>query len=62
MLPQYQHAFLTQQDVEVTNADGQKSVVVENAQYDPLTGRLLAYTDGLTHTTSYTYDRLGRLV
>ncbi|WP_028543250.1 RHS repeat-associated core domain-containing protein [Paenibacillus taiwanensis] len=58
--PQYQHAFLTQQDVEVTNADGQKSVVVEKAQYDPLTGRLLAYTDGLNQTTSYTYDRLGR--
>ncbi|MCG7410226.1 hypothetical protein MH117_22700, partial [Paenibacillus sp. ACRRX] len=58
--PEYQHAFLTQQDVEVTNADGQKSVVVEKAQYDPLTGRLLAYTDGLNQTTSYTYDRLGR--
>ncbi|MCG7409118.1 hypothetical protein MH117_17000 [Paenibacillus sp. ACRRX] len=58
--PEYQHAFLTQQDVEVTNADGRKSVVVEKAQYDPLTGRLLAYTDGLNQTTSYTYDRLGR--
>ncbi|MDK8182618.1 RHS repeat-associated core domain-containing protein [Paenibacillus sp. UMB4589-SE434] len=58
--PEYQHAFLTQQDVEVTNADGQKSVIVEKAQYDPLTGRVLAYTDGLNQTTSYTYDRLGR--
>ncbi|MBH5320958.1 RHS repeat protein, partial [Paenibacillus sp. GSMTC-2017] len=58
--PEYQHAYMTQQEMEVTNVDGEKTNIVEKATYDRLTGRLLTYTDGLNQTTSYTYDRLGR--
>ncbi|MCR8843766.1 hypothetical protein NQ117_08705 [Paenibacillus sp. SC116] len=58
--PEYQHGFLTQQDVDVTNADGQVTTIVEKAKYDPVTGQLLSYTDGKQQTTSYAYDALGR--
>ncbi|TVX92177.1 RHS repeat-associated core domain-containing protein [Paenibacillus agilis] len=57
---EYQHGFLTQQEVDVTNVDGQVSTIVEKAKYDPATGRLLSYTDGKQQTTSYAYDVLGR--
>ncbi|MCR8843748.1 hypothetical protein NQ117_08615 [Paenibacillus sp. SC116] len=57
---EYQHAFLTQQEVDVTNADGQVTTIVEKAKYDPATGRLISYTDGKQQTTSYAYDPLGR--
>ncbi|WP_028592980.1 RHS repeat-associated core domain-containing protein [Paenibacillus assamensis] len=58
---EYQHAFLTQQEVDVTNVDGQVTTIVEKAKYDPATGRLLSYTDGKQQTTSYAYDPLGRM-
>ncbi|TVX92497.1 polymorphic toxin-type HINT domain-containing protein [Paenibacillus agilis] len=58
--PEYQSGFLTQQEVKVTNANGQVSTIVEKAKYDQATGRLLSYTDGKQLTTSYTYDVLGR--
>ncbi|TVX92191.1 RHS repeat-associated core domain-containing protein [Paenibacillus agilis] len=58
---EYQSAFMTQQEVDVTNADGQVSTIVEKAKYDPTTGRLLSYTDGKQQTTSYAYDPLGRM-
>ncbi|WP_028594343.1 RHS repeat-associated core domain-containing protein [Paenibacillus assamensis] len=57
---EYQHGFLTQQEVDVTNADGQVSTIVEKSTYDPITGRVLSYTDGKQQTTSYAYDSLGR--
>ncbi|TVX92183.1 RHS repeat-associated core domain-containing protein [Paenibacillus agilis] len=53
-------AFLTQQEVDVTDADGRISTIKESAAYDSLTGRLLSYTDGNGKITSYAYDKLGR--
>ncbi|WP_028596379.1 polymorphic toxin-type HINT domain-containing protein [Paenibacillus assamensis] len=58
--PEYQHGFLTQQEVDVTDANRKVSTIVEKAKYDQATGRLLSYTDGKQQTTSYTYDALGR--
>ncbi|WP_028592988.1 RHS repeat-associated core domain-containing protein [Paenibacillus assamensis] len=57
---EYQHGYLTQQEVDVTNADGQVSTLVEKATYNPVTGQVLSYTDGKQQTTSYVYDPLGR--
>ncbi|WP_159888710.1 RHS repeat domain-containing protein [Paenibacillus puerhi] len=58
----YGQGFPTQQSIETTNADGQKSTIVQNYQYNKQTGQMTTFTDGNRHATTYTYDKLGRML
>jgi RHS repeat-associated protein len=58
----YANAFMTKQSVNVTDADGNTSTVVEQMQYDKETGKMSEYTDGNGNSISYMYDNLGRVI
>ncbi|MCY9687199.1 hypothetical protein M5X15_28685, partial [Paenibacillus apiarius] len=53
--------FLSKQTVHVTNVEGQAESVATQMDYIPAMGLPSKYTDGNGHSTSYTYDKLGRI-
>ncbi|WP_201319379.1 S8 family serine peptidase [Paenibacillus sp. EPM92] len=57
----YGNAFLTKRWVTVKGADATTSTVAEQMQYDKSTGNMTQYTDGKGYSTSYQYDKLGRV-
>ncbi|MBJ6362738.1 RHS repeat domain-containing protein [Paenibacillus sp. GCM10012307] len=57
----YQSAFLTRQYASGLDANNQAFTVEVKAEYNPLTGEMNAYTDGMQNKTMYQYDKIGRL-
>ncbi|MFE6799894.1 RHS repeat-associated core domain-containing protein [Paenibacillus chitinolyticus] len=58
---QYNGAYVTKQSVNVTNADGEVSTIVQQMEYDKSTGALTKLTDPKGYATTYRYDKLGRI-
>ncbi|WP_018756419.1 polymorphic toxin-type HINT domain-containing protein [Paenibacillus terrigena] len=54
-------AFPTKQSVMVSNAEGTKSLVSLENEYESLTGLVTGMIDGKGSRTSYQYDNLGRI-
>ncbi|WP_088833833.1 RHS repeat domain-containing protein [Paenibacillus tyrfis] len=58
----YKYGFLTQQTMNVTDADGGKSAVTQQFQYEGTSmGKISKYIDGKNLVTEYQYDPLGRV-
>ncbi|WP_176835548.1 MULTISPECIES: RHS repeat protein [unclassified Paenibacillus] len=58
----YGSGFPTKQTIETTNADGQKSTIIQDYQFNKQTGQMTKLIDGNRHTTEYAYDKLGRML
>ncbi|MFE6796508.1 polymorphic toxin-type HINT domain-containing protein [Paenibacillus chitinolyticus] len=58
----YQGAFPTKTNMAVTDADGNKSSIVNQYEYDAIRGLLTRQTDGNQGVTTYQYDALGRVI
>jgi RHS repeat-associated protein len=58
---QYNYGYPTKQTTTVTDVNGQTSVITQLMEYDKLTGQLTKLTDGKGYSTSFTYDKLGRV-
>ncbi|KAA9002428.1 type IV secretion protein Rhs [Paenibacillus spiritus] len=56
------HAFAEKQTMDVHDAEGQKSTISVEREYDSSTGDLLSATDGKGNRSSYKYDALGRVI
>ncbi len=59
--PTYKSMFPSSQTVNITDADGVAQQNTTRMTYDPLTGYELSFSDGNFNTTTYQYDRLGRV-
>ncbi|MBN3526633.1 Hint domain-containing protein [Paenibacillus apiarius] len=59
--PDFKRFFLSGQIVGVKNVDGSNEVVESSMDYIPETGLPTKFTDGNGNSTSYTYDKLGRI-
>lgn len=55
------NAFPTKQTIQITNVDNSTSTITRDYQYFTDTGLLKQYTDGNLKSTSYQYDKLGRI-
>lgn len=55
------YAYPSQQTVQVTDADGIGSTVIEKYEFDLSTAALRKYTDGAGNATGFEYDVLGRV-
>ncbi|WP_405079956.1 RHS repeat-associated core domain-containing protein [Paenibacillus chitinolyticus] len=58
----YQGAFPTKTNTAVTDADGNKTSIVNQYEYDAIRGLLTKQTDGNQGVTTYQYDALGRVI
>ncbi|WP_240416786.1 S8 family serine peptidase [Paenibacillus periandrae] len=58
----YQSGFPTKQSTYFINANNVGSYKVVQSEYEMLTGRMKNYRDGNGYKTSYSYDKLGRVV
>ncbi|WP_270171661.1 S8 family serine peptidase [Paenibacillus sp. SYP-B4298] len=58
----YSYAYPTQITMPYKDADGISRSQVVKATYNASTGTVASYVDGNNQTTSYTYDKLGRML
>ncbi|MCY9708797.1 RHS repeat protein, partial [Paenibacillus alvei] len=59
---EYGRMFLNKQSVNVTNVDGASDSLVSRMEYNTLTGDPTKYIDGNGNETTYTHDKLGRMI
>jgi len=59
--PKFKGMYLSGQIVGVKNIEGRSELVESRMEYIPESGLPTKYTDGNGNTTSYTYDKLGRI-
>ncbi|OPH47273.1 hypothetical protein BC351_12300 [Paenibacillus ferrarius] len=57
----YSSAFLTKQDMQVTDVDQKITTNIQQLEYNPTTGQQTKYTDGKGYYTRYEYDLLDRV-
>jgi len=57
----FKRFFLSRQTIGVKNVDGSNEVIETRMDYTPETGLPTKFTDGNGKSTSYTYDKLGRI-
>lgn len=58
----YARGFPTARSIQVKDIDGNPSTIRQTSVYDKTTGRVTNFTDAKNQTTSYSYDKLGRIV
>lgn len=58
----YQGAYPTSINQPYTDADGIAQIFTNSMEYDKTSGLITSYRTGKGDTTSYTYDKLGRII
>jgi RHS repeat-associated protein len=58
----YGRGFPTARSIQVKDIDGNSSTIRQTSAYDKTTGSVTSFTDAKNQTTSYSYDKLGRIL